>query len=122
MAFVATIVAVLGHRDTPPEATGWRGRRARRRRTGDPPEPRYTAARLLAHVPTTSAVADALADGVADDPEYLVRYHATSALLSLGGSDRQLTRSMVEAISERGSAVDRLSLARELRARVRTVD
>ena len=121
-AFVGVVVDVLRQRDTPPEATGWRGRRARRRWPADRPEPRSTAARLLAYVPTTRAVADALADAVAGDPEYLVRSHATSTLLRLGGADPQLTWSMVEAVSERGTEADRVSLARELRARVRTVD
>lgn len=84
--------------------------------------PRATAARLLTGVPVTAAVADALADAVADDPDYLVRYHATQSLLAFAGSDRELRQPMVETISERGTAAGRLALARDLRARVQTVD
>lgn len=108
-AFVAVIVDVLLHRGV-------------RDRHGFEASPRATAARLLTGVPLTAAVADALADAVAHDPDYLVRYHAAQSLLTFAGADAQLRQPMVETLSERGTSAGRVTLARDLRARIRTAD
>lgn len=108
-AFVGVLVEVLLHRGVTD-------------RHGFEASPRATAARLLAGVPATRQVADALADAVAHDPDYLVRYPAVQSLLTFAGADPQLRQPTVETLSERGTPAGRAALARDLRRRVPTVD